>query len=73
MYTIALDMNIDLRHKHLRLDQSKIDRARRMLGVATERETIERALDLLLAEERILRIHRQVRGVGGFSEIRDEA
>jgi len=57
-----------IRHKHLKLDQSKIDRARRILDVKTEQETVERALDVVLAEERILRLHRRVRGVGGFRD-----
>ncbi len=58
-----------LRHKHLKLDQGKIDRARRLLQARTERETIERALDLVLAEEPILRAHRRVRGVGGMDDV----
>lgn len=58
-----------LKHKHLKLDQSKIDRARKLLGVRTEQETIDRALDVLIADEAILRAHRKVRGVGGFEDI----
>ena len=54
------------RHKHLKLDQSKIDRAKKLLGAKTEQETVERALDLVLGEESILKAHRRVRGVGGF-------
>lgn len=34
-----------LRRKNLILDQGKIDRAKRLLGAATETETITRALD----------------------------
>ena len=55
-----------LKHKHLRLDQDKIDRARKLLRVKTEQEPIDHALDLLLAEEPIIRTHRQVKAVGGF-------
>ncbi len=62
-------MNMALKHKHLRLDQGKIDRARRVVGVKTEQETIEIALDLLIAEEPILRAHRKVRGVGGVTDV----
>lgn len=54
------------KHKHLKLEQLKIDRARRLLGVKTEQEAIELALDLLLAEEAIVKVHRAVRGAGGF-------
>ena len=54
------------KHKHLKLDQSKIDCAKKLLGVKTEQETIERALDLLLGEEPILKVHRRLKGIGGF-------
>jgi hypothetical protein len=33
--------------KNLRLSQSKLDRARRILGTKTETETVEQALDLV--------------------------
>lgn len=57
------------KHKHLKLDQSKIDRAKKLLGAKTEQETIERALDLVLGEEAILKVHRRVKGVGGFDPV----
>jgi hypothetical protein len=57
------------KHKHLKLDQSKIDRAKKLLGAKTEQETIERALDLVLAEEAILKVHRRVKKVGGFDTV----
>ena len=31
-----------LRHKHLQLDQGKLDRARRILGAKTETEALDR-------------------------------
>jgi hypothetical protein len=55
-----------VRHKHLKLDQRKIDRAKKLLRAKTETETIERALDLVLGEEPILKVHRRLKGVGGF-------
>jgi len=39
-------------HKHFRLDPVKIRRAQKALRVRTETETIERALDLVLSEQR---------------------
>ena len=57
------------KHKHLKLDQSKIDRAKKLLGAKTEQETIERALDLVLGEEAILAAHRRVKGVGGVEDV----
>lgn len=42
------------KHKHFLLDQDKIRQAQKLLGTKTETETIERALDELIAErERI--------------------
>jgi len=58
-----------IRHKHLKLDQRKIDKARRLFGLKTEQETVERALDLVIAEEPILRAHRKVRGTGGVADV----
>lgn len=58
-----------IRHKHLKIEQTKLDRARRLLGAKTEQETVERALDVLLGEEAILRAHRRVKGVGGFVDV----
>ena len=40
------------KHKHLRLSQAKISRARRILGARTDTEAIERALDFLIAEDK---------------------
>ena len=38
-------------HKHFRLDATKIRRAQKVLKARTETETIERALDAVLAED----------------------
>jgi hypothetical protein len=57
---------MSVRHKHLKLDQKKLDRARKLIRAKTEQETVERALDALLGEEPVFRAHRQVRGVGGM-------
>lgn len=40
-----------LRNKHLRLDQEKIAKARRILGAKTETETLDMALDRIIQEE----------------------
>jgi hypothetical protein len=42
-----------IRHKHLQLDQDKINRVKRFLRVKTDTEAIDRALDLLVAEATI--------------------
>jgi hypothetical protein len=40
----------NLSHKHFQLDAGKIKRAQKVLRTKTEAETIERALDLVIAE-----------------------
>ena len=37
-----------LKHKHLKLDQKKINFAKRYFGVESEQEAIDRALSLLV-------------------------
>jgi len=43
----------EFRHKHVRIDQRKLDRARRILEAETETETLDRALALVVAEAEI--------------------
>jgi hypothetical protein len=43
-------------HKHFQLNSLKIKRAQKALRTKTETETIERALDLAIAQERSNRI-----------------
>ena len=47
----------------------KIERARRVLGTKTNRETIERALDTVLAEEQVRRALRRAGGSGGIEDV----
>jgi hypothetical protein len=49
-------------HKHLKLDQKKIDFAKRYFGVESEQEAIDRALSLLLEEEQILAAMKRLKG-----------
>jgi len=52
-----------LKHKHLRLDQRKVDFAKRYFGVQSEQEAIDRALSLLMEEQRIARAMKPLKGV----------
>ena len=60
---------IALRHKHVQLDQRKLDRARRALGARTETETLERALDLVVTEAGIDRALKAARGKGKLRRV----
>jgi len=51
-----------VRHKHVVLNQRKLDRARRALGTRTDRETIEKALDAVATDERL---NAHLRRLGG--------
>ena len=46
-------------HKHFQLDSRKIKRAQKALRAKTETETIERALDSVIEEERRGRVARE--------------
>ena len=58
-----------MRHKHIRLDQEKLDRARRVLNARTETEALERALDLVVSEARIDAVLKGARGKGRIQKV----
>ena len=51
------------KHKHLVLDQRKIDAAKRYFGVDSEQEAIDKALSLLIEEQRLSKALRPLKGV----------
>ena len=65
------------KHKHFVLDQKKIKRAQKVLGAKTEKETVEKALDEVIAgherNARAWRAHRQFleNGIARGVTIRD--
>lgn len=54
--------------KNLRLTQSKIDRARKILGTRTETETVEQALDLVAFRQEVVS---GLEGLAGSGMLRD--
>jgi len=60
-------------HKHFQLDSIKIKRAQKALRAKTETETIERALDLAIAEEQSNRLAHEAnaRFIRSGAKIRD--
>jgi hypothetical protein len=54
--------------KNMRLSQAKLNRARRLLGAATETETVEQALDLVAFRHEATE---GVRRMAGTRSIRD--
>ena len=58
-----------VRHKHVRIDQAKLDKARKVLAAATETETLDRALTLVVSEADINAALRRVAGKGKFNKL----
>jgi hypothetical protein len=51
-----------LRHKHMQLDQRKLDRAKSILSAKTETEAIERALSLVVDETELDNVLKLAKG-----------
>jgi hypothetical protein len=61
----------NVRRKNLNIDQSKLDRAVRLLGARSETEAVDQALDLLLLREELISGVREIAGVGGVENVFD--
>lgn len=61
--TLGGIMGAALKHKHLVLDQRKIDAAKRYFGVDSEQEAIDKALSLLIEEQRLSKALRPLKGI----------
>ena len=53
-----------VRHKHIRIDQAKLEKAKKVLSAATETEALDRALTLVVSEAGIDAALRRVGGKG---------
>lgn len=49
-----------IKDKHLKLDQKKINMAKQILGVKTETETVEKALEMVIQKDEELAKRRKV-------------
>ena len=58
-----------LRHKHVRIDQAKLNRAKKVLNAETDTEALDRALDVVVAEATIDRALRAVRAKGRLRKV----
>lgn len=64
MYTREVHMGApSFKHKHLVLDQRKINAAKRYFGVQSEQEAVDKALSLLVEEQRLNKALRPLKGV----------
>lgn len=57
------------RHKHIRIDQSKLDKARKVLAATTETEALDRALSLVVSEADIDAVLRRAAGKGKLKKL----
>ncbi len=55
--------------KNMHIDQRKLDAARQVLGVKTETETVDAALDAIAFREELSRGIRRARAAGGVKDI----
>ena len=53
-----------VRHKHIRIDQAKLEKAKKVLSAATETEALDLALTLVVSEADIDAALRRVGGKG---------
>ena len=58
-----------VRHKHVRIDQAKLDKARRALAASTETETLDRALTLVVSEAEVDASLRRASGKGRLKKL----
>lgn len=58
-----------VRSKHIKLDQSKLDLLKTYFDVDTDQEAVEKAVELVSAEEEIVRVLASGRGLGGMEEV----
>lgn len=58
-----------LKHKHVRIDQAKLEKARRLLEAATDTEALDRALTLVVSEGEIDAMLRKIGGKGSLKKV----
>ncbi|MBC8417253.1 MAG: type II toxin-antitoxin system VapB family antitoxin [Proteobacteria bacterium] len=54
--------------KTIELDQDNINTARRIFGVRTEKEAVNKALEMVIIDNRIIEAHESVGGKGELIE-----
>jgi hypothetical protein len=66
---VLMAANASVRHKHIRIDQAKLDKARKVLAAATETEALDRALTLVVSEAEVDAALREVSRKGKLKKI----
>ena len=55
--------------KTIVLDQDYIDRAVKIFGVKTEKDAVNKALELAIIDNDIIQVHKEIGGRGGIEEV----
>ncbi len=58
-----------MRHKHVRIDQAKLEKAKQVLDARTDTEALDRALSLVVTEGEIDAALRSVGGKGKLKKV----
>jgi len=58
-----------MRHKHVRIDQTKLNKAKKVLEAKTDTEALDRALSIVVAEDEINATLRRVGGKGKLVKV----
>jgi hypothetical protein len=58
-----------IRHKHVRIDEVKLKKAKRILGARTDTEALDRALSVIVAEGEIDEALREMGGKGSVKKV----
>jgi len=58
-----------LRHKHVRIDQAKLRKAKKILGANTDTQALDRALTLVVTEADIDSVLQRSRAKGSLKKI----
>ena len=58
-----------LKYKHIRMDQAKIDRVKKIFHTTTDTEAVDKALAFVLGEEEINRTLKSIGGKGHLKKV----
>jgi hypothetical protein len=67
--TIRRPLAVNTSAKHIRIDQAKLDKARKVLAAATETEALDRALTLVVSEAEVDAALREVSRKGRLKKL----
>jgi hypothetical protein len=54
--------------KTMEMDQDYIDRLRVIFGVRTEKEAVQKAMEMVLIDDEIIGAHKRIKGAGDILE-----